>query len=59
MSEPPDNLVLVYLRRIDGKIDQLIEDVQDLKRCLTSLEYQMASFRSEMAAMASQDGPRT
>jgi hypothetical protein len=58
MSEPPDNLVLVYVPWIDGKIDQLIEDVQDLKRCLTSL-HQVASFRSEMAAMASQDGPRT
>ena len=27
MSEEPDNLVLVYLRRIDGKIDRLTEDV--------------------------------
>jgi hypothetical protein len=29
MSEEPDNLVLVYLRRIDTKIDRLTDDVQD------------------------------
>ena len=29
MSEGPDNLVLQYLRRIDQKMDRLIEDVGD------------------------------
>jgi hypothetical protein len=38
MSERPDNLVLVYLRGIDEKIDRLTEDVQDLKHRVTSLE---------------------
>jgi hypothetical protein len=38
MSGELDNLVLVYLRRIDGKIDRLTEDVQDLKHRVTSLE---------------------
>ena len=36
MSEEPDNLILVYLRRIDGKIDRLTDDVQDLKHRVTS-----------------------
>jgi outer membrane murein-binding lipoprotein Lpp len=59
MSEGPDNLVLVFLRRIDGKIDRLTDDVQDLKHSVTSLERQVASFRADMAAMASRDRPRT
>ena len=31
MVDQPDNLVLVLLRRIDGKVDRLIDDVNDLK----------------------------
>ena len=46
MSGEPDSLVLVYLRRIDGKIDRLIDDVQDLKHRVTSLEGQVAGLRS-------------
>jgi cell division septum initiation protein DivIVA len=52
MSEEPDNMVLVYLRRIDGKIDRLIEDVQDLKHRVTSLDGQVAGLRSETATSA-------
>ena len=29
MADQPDNLVLVYLRWIDGKVDRLIDDVND------------------------------
>ena len=49
MSQEPDNLVLVYLRRIDGKIDRLTDDVQALKHRVTSLEGQVASIRGDMA----------
>jgi hypothetical protein len=45
MREDADNLVLVYLGRIDGKIDRLTDDVQDLKHRVTSLEGQVASIR--------------
>ncbi len=31
MADEPDDLVLQYLRRIDAKLDRVIEDVQDLK----------------------------
>jgi predicted nucleic acid-binding Zn-ribbon protein len=47
MAEEPDSLVLRYLRRIDEKLDRLIEDVQDLKLRVTALEEQSA--RSELS----------
>jgi hypothetical protein len=56
MSEEPDNLVLIYLRRIDGKIDRLTDDVQDLKHRVTLLEDQVAGARADLAAM-SRSGP--
>ena len=38
MAEEPENFVLQYLRRIDTKLDRLIEDVQDLKVRMTAVE---------------------
>lgn len=49
MTEEPENLVLVYLRRIDAKVDQLIDDVRDLKLRVTSLEGQVADLHRQMA----------
>ena len=49
MSDQPENLVLVYLRRIDAKLDRLIDDVQDLKHRVTSSERQMGEMRVDMA----------
>lgn len=37
MTEP-DNILLTYLRRIDEKVDRIIEDVRDLKVRVTALE---------------------
>ena len=34
----PDNVVLVYLRRIDEKADRVIDDVRDIKFRVTNLE---------------------
>ena len=36
--EDPDNLVLVFLRRMDAKLDQVIETQNDHGRRLTALE---------------------
>ena len=44
MSDEPENLVLVYLRRLDGKLDQLIETVRDHGRRLTTLEVAVANL---------------
>ena len=51
MAEP-DNLVLHYLRRIDEKIDRLGEDMQDVKRRLTSLESASAQVHGDFAGQS-------
>jgi len=42
MAVEPDNLVLQMLRRIDGKVDRVLEDVQDLKIRMTHVEEGLA-----------------
>ena len=59
MSEEPENLILVYLRRIDEKIDRLSDDIGDLRQRVTSLDEQAARIRGDMVAMSSRiDGIR-
>jgi hypothetical protein len=38
MMPEPDNVVQVYLRRIDEKVDRVIDDVRDIKFRVTNLE---------------------
>jgi hypothetical protein len=38
MMPEPDNVALVYLRRIDEKVDRVIENVRDIKFRVTNLE---------------------
>ncbi|HIJ62079.1 MAG TPA: hypothetical protein HPQ04_05240 [Rhodospirillaceae bacterium] len=38
MAEEPDNLMLRYLRKLDEKLDQVIETQRDHGRRLTALE---------------------
>ena len=47
-DEQPDNLVLRYLRRIDGKLDQVIADVADLKHRVTLLELGFAGIHQRV-----------
>jgi predicted nucleic acid-binding Zn-ribbon protein len=42
MADDPDNLVLQLLRRMDMKLDRVIEDVQDLKIRMTHVEEGLA-----------------
>jgi uncharacterized coiled-coil DUF342 family protein len=59
MSDEPENPVLVYLRRIDEKIDRLSDDIGDLRQRVTSLDEQAARIRGDMVAMSSRiDGIR-
>jgi hypothetical protein len=37
MMPEPDNVVLVYLRRIDEKADRVIDDMRDIKFRVTTL----------------------
>jgi predicted nucleic acid-binding Zn-ribbon protein len=48
MASEPENLTLIYLRRIDEKIDRLIDDVRDIKVRLTSLEENQAGLQRRM-----------
>jgi len=38
MSDEPENILLVYLRRLDAKLDQVLETQRDHGRRLTTLE---------------------
>jgi hypothetical protein len=48
MSEGPDNIVLVYLRRIDEKVDRLIDDMREVKTRIGILEQQYASLSNRV-----------
>src|SRR5215831_17716306 len=52
-APPPPGLMasLARSRPSLNLIDRLTDDAQDLKRCITSLEYQVARLRTEMAVM--------
>jgi predicted nucleic acid-binding Zn-ribbon protein len=38
MADDPANLTLEYLRRMDAKLDRLLDDVHDLKVRMTAVE---------------------
>ena len=42
MADEPENLTLVFLRRLDTKMDRLIDDVADLKTRMTGVEEAVA-----------------
>ena len=44
MSGEPENLVLIYLRRIDTKVDGLRADMVEVKQRIGFLEEQYASI---------------
>ena len=48
MADEPDNLVPVYLRRIDEKLDRLADDVRDLKVRVTALEESVVGVQRRM-----------
>ncbi|RJY09092.1 hypothetical protein D6201_06705 [Aurantiacibacter aquimixticola] len=44
MSEDPENLTLRHLRRLDEKLDRLLDDQTEVKQRLGSLEQSTASI---------------
>jgi len=48
MMPEPDNVAPVYLRRIDEKVDRVIEDVRDIKFRVTNLEEGEAGIQSRL-----------
>ena len=56
MADEPDNIVLVLLRRIDQRVDQIAFDVHELKVRMTSLEERMSSLDRRMDRMEDRMG---
>jgi hypothetical protein len=50
MSDEPDNLILVYLRRLDAKLDGVTDVLADHGRRLTSLEIAVANLAATEAS---------
>lgn len=48
MVEEPENLTLVFLRRIDEKIDRLSDDVREIKNRVGMIEAQYASLSNRL-----------
>ena len=48
MTEEPDNILLRFLRRIDEKLDRVIDDMRDLKIRTTSLEEGVAGINRRL-----------
>jgi archaellum component FlaC len=51
MADEPESLTLRYLPAIDTKLDRVIEDVQDLKVRMTSMERGLASVEMSIAGV--------
>jgi predicted nucleic acid-binding Zn-ribbon protein len=51
MADEPDNLVLQFLRRLDQKLDRVVDDVQELKIRMTSMEERLAGVEMSVAGV--------
>ncbi len=50
MSDEPENLILVFLRRIDAKVDALAEEMRGVKHRLTTLGIAVANLAATEAS---------
>jgi len=48
MTDEPDNLILALLRRMDAKLDRVIDDVHDLKVRMTGVEEGLAGVNRRL-----------
>ena len=51
MADEPENIVLVYLRRIDEKVDRLAADVREVRDRLSSVEQGVITLRREVVGV--------
>jgi outer membrane murein-binding lipoprotein Lpp len=49
MSDNVENMVLEHLRHIRSSVDQIADDISDLKHRMSSLESAMVSVKHEVA----------
>jgi predicted nucleic acid-binding Zn-ribbon protein len=53
MSDQPDNILLIYMRRLDQKLDRLVDDVSDLKLRVSGVEAEIGRLRVDIAGVNS------
>ena len=51
MVDTPDNLIFEYLRRLDTKLDRVIEDICGLKFRMTAVEERTAQVELSIAGV--------
>ena len=51
MVDAPDRLIFEYLRRLDTKLDRVIEDIGDLKIRMTAVEERIAQVELSIAGV--------
>ena len=52
MTTETDSMVLTLLRRMDAKLDRVVEDMADVKTRITSLEAQVAQLHLDFAGQS-------
>ncbi len=51
MSSEPDNIVLIYLRRIDGRLERIEADMSDMKHRMGHIEESTATLATGYAGL--------
>ena len=52
MADEPNSLIVRYLRRLDEKVDRVIDDLREIKQRLTSVEVSVAHIHGDFAAQS-------
>jgi hypothetical protein len=55
LADEPENPMLVYLRRIDAKIDGVAAEVREVRDRVTAVEIGLAGIRRDIGALAETD----
>jgi predicted nuclease with TOPRIM domain len=55
VADDPENLTLIYLRRIDAKVDGLAAELREVRDRLTAVEIGLAGIRRDIGGLAETD----